>query len=730
MRGRLMVLRIMTLLVLVVLVSRLAELQLVEGQRFRSRAASNTIRQEYVDPIRGEIYASDGTTLLAKTTPIFNVAVRADILPDDDEQRHAVYSRLAELLALTDTLTLSPTSAISDDWMLEEDLIAMFGPLPITATQEISLTLTVPITGQLEALELSQYYPEYLTYNSSVAQLLTAAQLPPYLPAIIKSDVPRELALVVRENQSLLPGVLVLRGYQRTYPLSAEVPSLSHLLGFVRRIGEGELAERNPTSGIGALDLYLPSDMIGKDGVELTYEDALRGTLGVRQLEVDVNQVVVSDPTVLRPMRDGNNLILSIDLPLQRHVEATLKKWIAESESRRAILHPSYPPITTGVLMIMDVRTGALLASVSLPAYDNNRMIGRISQSDYEELNDPLLTPMLNRAIGGHYPPGSTFKQISAAAALQFGLIGVDGTLHDPGFLQVESEFQPGVFYDTFRNSSPGDRGLINVVEALKNSSNVFFYQVIGGTNYVRNLREGDPYLEQGVGVDRLSQASIEWFGLGSPTGIDLPGEIGGFIPTRAWKEQEKHETWSVGNTYNMAIGQGDVLMTPLQLLSVTSAIANGGTRYKPHVLQAFSSPDGSERQEIAPEVLGTLPIEQHYLSAIREGMRQSTHEPTAYNVRIALPDQLALYQAIKLAGKTGTAEYVEYRDGQAIMRSHSWFVGFAPYDDPKYAAVVFLEGTGDLADGSGTLALPSVAEALAPLFGMPYTGQPEQAGQ
>lgn len=726
MRWRLVTLRILTLLILLILVSRLAQLQLIEGNTFRSRAVENTIRTDYVLPVRGEIYASDGKTLLAASVPIFNVVVRPDTLPAGEDERQEVFSSLASLLALTDTLTISPATALIHQPQLARDLRRIVGPqftAALVPTDAQALTITLPYSQNLAGLHLSRTYSDVVQYHSSVEQIMYSSDLPPYLPIPIKTEIPREVALVLRENQSAFPGFQVIQSYRRGYPLSAELPSLSHLLGFLGRIDPDELKAANPPSESDSLPNYLLNDLIGKAGLEASYEDDLRGTLGVRQIEVDVNQVPVGEPLILRPAVGGHNLVLSIDIDLQRHAEATLKKWIEEADRRRQRLHPDYAPINKGVIVVIDVNTGAILASVSLPAYDNNVLTRPLSQNDVEFLFQNPDKPMINRVIADWYPPGSTFKQVSAAAALGYGLIQPDTRVHDPGYLLLANEYDPSTKY-VFPNSIRGDRGMINVVDGLKNSSNVFFQQIIGGTRYVLNLRPNDPKNDDGLGVERLAEVANNWFGLGQPTGIDLPGEIEGFIPTRQWREEVKHEIWSVGDTYNMAIGQGYLLLTPLQVLQITATIANGGTRYQPHVVKAVTTIDGQVVRHNEPVVTGQLPLDDSLLAVIREGMYRSVQDADAYNNRVASPEQRALYQQLQLAGKTGTAEYIE---PNGRKRSHAWFVGFAPYDNPQIAALAFLEGTGDLADGSGTLTLPAVAEVMAAYFGIAQPAVPQE---
>jgi penicillin-binding protein 2 len=436
---------------------------------------------------------------------------------------------------------------------------------------------------------------------------------------------------------------------------------------------------------------------------------------------VDALERQVIPARTLQPVQNGSNLILTIDLDFQQQTETILRRWIDESEARRQAApdhRKDYPPITNGVAVALDPRNGQVLAMVSVPNFDNNVWVDPVRRTELVNLlapEDPKareelerLTPLYNRAIAGLYPAGSTLKQFVGAIALQQGIIQVDTKLRDPGILVLtQSDGTEFVLPNAVRRNN----GPITVSDALKVSSNVFFASIAGGNNEVDNLGASD-FRTNGLQIDQLAEG-LEWFGLGRPTGIRLAGEGSGLVPTPTWKAYRLREPWTTGDTYNMAIGQGYLTITPLQLVTAASAITANGTIYRPQIVERITDSSGQAVQEFSPEVTEQIDINPAYLQTIREGMRRSVTE----GANVAARDDCS---GLSIAGKTGTAEYgnVFYTsEGKQSRRSHAWFVGFAPYDDPQIAVVVLLEGAGDLNDGSATLAVPAVTQIMQAYF-------------
>ena len=477
-------------------------------------------------------------------------------------------------------------------------------------------------------------------------QATIASSTSPAESLTLARDIPYERALAVDVLMGDDPALHIVTGNKRHYIYSSQIPTLSHILGYVGAISQAELkADQGKT--------YRQTDMIGKTGVEYSYESTLRGQAGERVYEVDAQNKVTSLVDEKLPV-DGSDLKLTIDLGLQRSAEESLKKEIVKDKLKR------------GTAIAMDPRDGSILAIASWPAYDDNFFSGTVSSSYYAKLIKDEDHPLLARAWAGMYPSGSTVKPVVATAALAEKVITPQTTVNSTGGLHIGQQFFP--------DWKAGGHGITNVRYALAWSVNTFFYIIGGGyETFV------------GLGVDRLT----DWmrrFGLGSETGLDLPGESSGFVPSKEWKEKAKGERWFVGDTYNLSIGQGDLLVTPLQVAAFTAAVANGGHKVTPHVglgmnlLTASSSPALAD-----PDVIQT----------VRLGMRDTI----VYGSGKALSSL-----PFTSAGKTGTAQWRSDRP------NHAWFTSFAPFDKPEIVVTVMLE---EGVEGSVT-ALPIAKEILA----------------
>jgi penicillin-binding protein 2 len=479
----------------------------------------------------------------------------------------------------------------------------------------------------------------------------------PFTPVVVKDNLSQETAFAMREKLATLPGVRVVVEPVREYK---EGELLSHIVGFVGPLDSEEF-ERLQGSG------YSYDDRIGKAGVEYTYEAYLRGVAGTRFVETDATgreiQVIEELPAVA-----GKNVVLSIDIDLQRKVEEILRGGMGRSKNAAAI--------------VMDVRSGDILAMVSLPNYDSNIFSGEVDEVALERLIADPAKPMLNHAIGEMYAPGSTFKQITGLAALQEGIANAGTQIFSPGYLDVENEYLPGKF-DRFRDWR-NDLGTMNFYRGLAMSSDVYFYYLSGG--YI----EDGKLKFQGLGADRLA-GWAERFGLGESTGIDLPGESEGLVPDSAWKEATIGEGWLLGDTYNFGIGQGYVAATPLQMLLVTAAVANGGNVLVPHVVKELSDAENKPIQLRRNIIKRNLGLDVRNLNIMREAMRQSVADGAAFTAAV---------RNVVMAGKTGTAEFGE-EIAPGRYREHGWFTGYAPFQNPEIAVVVFVEE----GNGSGTAA-------------------------
>jgi len=493
---------------------------------------------------------------------------------------------------------------------------------------------------------------------------------PAYQPVVLASDVDAQTQLYLSERRQLFPGVAIQETYVRSYPdrgLAAQA------IGYTGAI-PAESARRYLREG------YLGTEHVGLSGMEAVYESYLHGTPGKTELEVDAaGNPVSSAPLSSTPSVPGKTLMLSID----SRTERALSNALAAAEAR-----VSDPSGAAGVAL--DPNTGEVLAIASLPTFNpaafangNEREVNRIVNGPKQRL--------FNRAISGHYPPGSTFKAITAAAGMQDGLLGAGEVIFAPGEITL--------YKQQFKGFNQQPWGDITVPYALRVSSDTFFYQV--GAKF---------YKQDPSGHTTLIQDMARRFGLGHTTGIDLQGEDPGFLPTLPWKL--KHfasspdpgaHVWLPGDDIQMAIGQGYVLATPLQMAVAYAAIANGGTVVTPTLGRAVLSPDGGVLKDLLKgRPTHQLGVSQSVLDVIRGGLYSAANEVNGTSVGVfgGLP------AADKVAGKTGTAENPSGPD-------HSWFVGYAPYNDPKIVVAVVVEHGGQGANAAAPVVCTTIAAYL-----------------
>jgi len=499
----------------------------------------------------------------------------------------------------------------------------------------------------------------------------------PYEAVVIKDELDRDTALILKELTPTLPGVELRVEARRSYP-SGDLTSL--IVGYVGRISEEEYASLRPRG-------YILNDQVGKTGIEADYEDFLRGKPGKELAEVDATgrQLDVLDARAAQP---GQSVYLTLDLELQRKATEALRQYMGSSENATAV--------------VMDVHSGEILAMVSLPSFDNNLFSRAISQQELDDLLGQPGKPLVNHAIAEMYAPGSTFKTITGLAALQEGVATTSTVITSKGYITVENEYDPNVVY-YFRDWAV--LGPMDFYRGVAMSSDVYFYYLAGG-----KADEGF----RGLGADRLAQYARA-FGLGQLTGVDLPGESPGIVPDSRWKEENWGETWYVGDTYSFGIGQGYLAVTPLQLVNATAAIANGGELLRPRLVREIQDDHGNTVATFGPEVRGQVPVNADYLAVMREAMRQSADYGVANSV--AVP-------GLAIAGKTGTAEFGEqHADGK--YDTHGWFVGFAPFDDPEIAVAVFVQQGGGFQN-----AAPVARQIFDYYFHQRYVAEPEDGSE
>jgi penicillin-binding protein 2 len=459
-----------------------------------------------------------------------------------------------------------------------------------------------------------------------------------YKPILLRRDIGRDTLAAIEVHQYDLPGVVINVNPIRHY---IHERSAAHVLGYLGEISNDELAS-------GKCPDCRPGDFIGKFGVEKTLEPFLRGERGGRQVEVNAKGQVVR---VLQTVdaRPGMNVYLTIDHRLQEKTEALMHE-------------------TAGAAVAMNPNTGEILAMVSSPSFDQNDFVSGMTYDHWEALISNPDHPMENKAIQGEYPPASTYKIVTAIAGLEEGVIDENTTFHCPGYLSFGNR--------VYRCWKRGGHGTLAVVRALAESCDVFFYQV-----------------GQKLGVDRLA-VYARALGLGSPTGIALDHEADGLIPTAEWKLQKTGIPWQGGENLSIAIGQGYNLVTPLQMLSLIATVANGGTRYRPIILDRIETARGQIVRKTVPQVRDRVTLSEKTVSLVRRGLWETVNTlgGTAYLSRLKMAD---------MSGKTGTAQLVGRRDdeppdGQGELadhlKDHAWFVAYAPSTNPEIAVAVIVE--------------------------------------
>lgn len=476
-----------------------------------------------------------------------------------------------------------------------------------------------------------------------------------YQPLFILDNIPYEKAMLLSLESADWNGVVVTNKISRDYNLSSL--SLSHVLGYIGKISPNELKKYG--------DEYLPIDYVGKTGVEYFWENELKGVNGKKQIEVDAlgkEKKIISREEA----QDGHNLVLSIDTDLQKKLEDTIAQTLSKLK------------LTKAAAVMMNPNNGEILALVSFPTYDDNVFARGITAEEYGQLADDPAKPLFDRAVSGEYPSGSTIKPVIAAAALEEKIINENTSFLSTGGIRVGEWFFP--------DWKAGGHGVTNVRRALAESINTFFYYIGGGYQDFR-----------GLGVEMINKYG-KLFGLGTQTGIDLNGEAGGFLPTKEWKEKIKGERWYIGDTYHLAIGQGDLLVTPLQVAAYTAVFANGGSLYRPHLVKEILSRKDNiiSRVEAAP--VRSKFIDAYNIKIVRQGLRQTVTAGSARSLQ-SVP--------VPVAGKTGTAQW------SSVKPAHAWFTGFAPYDNPEVVITVLVEEAGE----GSSIAAPIARDVLSWYF-------------
>jgi penicillin-binding protein 2 len=489
--------------------------------------------------------------------------------------------------------------------------------------------------------------------GDEIVRKIKDSDRPSFQPVEIKRDISWKQLSLLKTYRLDLPGLELNIEPMRMYPQGNVA---AHILGYVSEIDKKELKHKSD---------HKMGDYVGKCGVELQWERYLRGIRGGRQVEVDA---VGKELRVLNevPPMPGHSLYLTIDLNLQRYGEKLLGK-------------------KAGTIIAMDPTNGEILAFCSSPSFQPALFANGISDKEWETLASHPLHPLQNRGIQGLYPPGSVFKIITAAAALEEGVIEPNDILNCSGIYYVGNRG-----YQCWREKG---HGAVNFYRGLVESCDIYFYQ-----------------LGAKLGVAKLNRYA-KGFGLGSITGIELKGEKAGLIPTAEWKRERLGEPWYLGETISLAIGQGYILVTPLQLLNLISAIANGGVLHNPHITKYIKDGTGMVLMEYRSKEIGRLPLSNVTLDKIKEALLGVIKDDHGTG-------RAAYIAGVEIAGKTGTAQVIKLKGiGERLkpeempyeQRDHAWFVAYAPAPAPKIAVVVLIEHGGH----GGSAAAPLAREMI-----------------
>jgi penicillin-binding protein 2 len=670
-RQRLLVLQVLILSLVVTLFGRLAYLQVVAGDEFKRLAADNGTEQVITPAVRGLILDAQGRALVQNRTTLV-VSVDRIALAEQDDEGEAVVKRLAKVL---DT----PADRITD-----------------------ALTLC----GAPGAAKPPR------CWNGS-----------PYQPIPVAKDVPTAVALAITERREDFPGVSADLDAVREYPTPGGA-NAAHVLGYLGPVTDEELAaQKDRQAGTTNTTPLRRTDLVGRAGLEAQYDRFLRGIPGVRSLAVNNSGAVTGTVDTTEPVA-GDYVVSTIDAKVQAVAEQALADQVDAARAGRTFNCEGGCEADSGAVVVMEVGTGRIVAMASYPSYDPSIWVGGISSKEYDKLIDPdANTPLLSRAVAGEFPPASTFKVVSTAAAARGGeSLG--------GLYPCTSEIEIG--NQTKRNFESRGFGDITIARALEVSCNTVFYKL----GYDAWLRDG--------GLDPDPDAQ-EWFvqtardfGYGTATGIDLPGEREGRVVDRADRREQWEQNKDVwcergrtgypeepdraraaylkaiaaencvdgwqyrgGDAANVAIGQGDTLVTPLQVARAYSAVANGGTLYRPQMVKGVIAANGKVLKRYEPKVDGDLGLDDDVIDYIQGGLRGVATDGTARGLFADFP--------VPVAAKTGSGQ-VQGNDDDI-----SWFASYAPANDPKYAVVMMISQGGT---GGGTSG-PGVKRIYEALFGV-----------
>lgn len=663
---------------------RLFSIQILGAETYQIRAEDNRTNIVRLPTQRGFIYDRNGV-VLARNIASYNVVITPANLPADEGAVQEVYRQLSALI-------------------------------------------NVPVNnGEINAETVRNFTP--CLNDLGIAQIVFIGDsLAPYNPVRIRCNIDETTAKVIREKSVDLPGVDIEIEPIRDYPTGVLTSTVVGFLGPIPAI-EQEYWQ--------SLGFVANRDKVGYAGVENSLNDVLIGKNGQRVVEVDNAGKILRDVEPPVDAVPGNNVHLTIDVRLQSAARAALLNNMRFYNTR--VGDPDR--YTQGVVIVMDVRTGEILAMVSHPTFENNRMARFIPAYYYDQLSRDPARPLFNHAISAEHSPGSVYKLATAIGALNERVVTPEQVIFDPGVIKLEQRFSPNdprprfqeyVCY-TYKTTGAG-HGDVDFVRGVGVSCNVYFYKLGGG--FENEVPNG------GLGVWRLKEYA-QALGYGRTFGIELPGEADGLVPDPNWKRRSQGENWATGDTYLAAVGEGYDLATPLQVLVSAATIANNGRMMKPTLIHEITNSEGEVVRPFEPQMIWDITkdpviniydenffqtgekktVEPWVLEEVRKGMRYTVVDGT-----VALIFRGANFES---AGKTGTAEYCDpIAREKGICQpgnwpSHAWYVGFAPYNNPEIAVVTFVYNGGE----GAVLAGPVVRRVMEAYFALKQIDSGEGEG-
>jgi penicillin-binding protein 2 len=657
---------------------RLFDLQILQGPDYVAQAEDNRTTVISDPSIRGNIYDRNGY-LLAQNVPSYNVVVVPGYLPEDEGDTQEIFRQLSDLIDM---------------------------PVNKGETDEETVRNFTPCFTDLGISEI----------------VFIATTNWPFQSTPLKCNVSQDVAMIVMENRDDWPGIDVEIEPVRQYPTGELTAEIIGFLGPIPAALEDYYVDLGFVPG---------RDKVGYAGVENSLNDILAGTNGTRVVEVNVAGEIIRNLAEPIPPVPGQDVYLTIDTRLQ-----TIAREALINEIEFWNQYSGKTISSNGVVIAMDPQTGEILALVSYPNYENNRMERFIPGYYYEQLSRDPQRPLFNHAISAEHPPGSVFKMATALGILNEGVVTPEYQINDPGIITVIQKFyenDPG----TPRQFVCWDRnghGMVNFMWGVAYSCNVYFYKVGGGYQ--------DEVPGNGLGIWLIGEYA-KALGYGATTGIELPGEQDGLIPNPTWKRINLGENWATGDTYTATVGQGFVLATPLQVMNSIATIANGGRLMDLTVVNKVVEKDGTITEELTPSykwditedpVINlydnnvpsgeTKVVEPWVIELANQAMRLVVTDGTASRYEIERHAALFRNDIYRSAGKTGTAEYCDnVAQEQGLCQfgawpAHAWYVGYAPYDNPEIVVVTFVyNGT----EGA-TLSAPVVRQVIDAYFELKAT--------